>query len=125
MDAIENEKLITESDGRQIMLTTHRIRYHETASANSNFISIMLDKISSIELTFHSNIWLLIIGIITAPILIGIILIVIFFKTRQHIIKITPDGGQSITFQTRGMSRDKVEEFISKVENASMKLKQK
>lgn len=126
MEALENEKLITESDNKQIRLTTHRVRYHETPTKDSNFTSIMLDKISSIELTYYkSSIWLLIIGILTLPILVGLILIVIFFTSKKHIVSITPDGGNPIIFETKGMKRDFLESFIDKVEAASLKLKNK
>ena len=125
MEAIENEKLITESDNKQLRLTTHRLRYHESASKNSNFTSIMIDKISSIELTYQSNIWLLIIGVLTLIILVGVILIVLFFLTKKHVISIIPDGGKPIILEVKGMKRDFLEDFINKVEGASMKLKYK
>ena len=125
MESIENEKLILESDNRQIMLTSHRLRYHESTSKNSNFISLMLDKISSIELTYQSNIWLLIIGIITIPLIIGIVFIIQFFTTKRHVVSIIPDGGKPIVFETKGMKRDYLEDFINKVEDASFKLRNK
>ena len=126
MEAINNETIITESGNKKIRLTTHRLRYYNTSKKNSNYKSIMLDKISSIELTYHkSSIWLLIIGILTIPFLLGIVLIIIFFTSKRHVVNITPDGGKSITFETRGMKRDFLDEFIYKVEAASMKLKNK
>ncbi len=74
MNALENEKLIIESDNKQIRLTSHQLRYYETPKSNANFTSIMLDKISSIELTyFKSSVWLLILGIVTIPFLVGFI----------------------------------------------------
>ncbi len=99
------------------------MHYHETPPCFANFTSIMLDKISSIELTYQSNIWLLIIGILTIPIIVGIILIILFFTTKRHVVSIIPDGGKPIVFETRGMKRDYLEDFINKVEDASMKLK--
>jgi hypothetical protein len=126
MQGIENEKVILESDNHQLRLTTHRLRYHETARSNSDFTSIMLDKISSIELTYYkSSIWLLIIGIITLPILVGIVLIIMFFKSKRHVVSVTPDGGKPIIFLTNGMKREFLENFIDKVEAASMILKGK
>ena len=87
MTSIENEKLLLESDNKQIRLTTHRLRYYESPKKSSNFNSIMLDRISSIELNYYkSSIWLLIIGILTIPILIGIILIILFFTSKRHIV---------------------------------------
>ena len=124
MNALENEKLIIESGNKQIRLTSHRLRYYETPENNSDFTSIMLDKISSIELTYYkSSIWLLIIGIVTIPILVGLILIYMFFTSKRHVISVTPDGGKPIIFETKGMKRNFLDDFIDKVEQTSMKLK--
>ena len=124
MNAFENEKLIIESDNKQIRLTSHRLRYYETPENNSDFTSIMLDKISSIELTYYkSSIWLLIIGIVTIPILVGLILVYRFFTLKRHVISVTPDGGKPIIFETKGMKRNFLDDFIDKVEQTSMKLK--
>ena len=124
MTVFENEKLILESDNKQIRLTSHRLRYYENSTRNANFTSIMLDKISSIELTYYkTNIWLLIIGIITIPIVIGLVLIYMFFTSKRHVISVTPDGGKPIVFETKGMERGFLENFIDKVEITAMKLK--
>ncbi|MCB0284699.1 MAG: hypothetical protein KDF60_19105 [Calditrichaeota bacterium] len=123
MNSLENEKLILQSDNRQIMLTNFRLRYHKNTSRNSDFNSIMLDKISSVELTYESKLWMLIIGIITIPIVIGVIMIIVFFITKKHVVYITPDGGKPIVFETRGMKREFLEDFINKVEGACIKLK--
>jgi len=124
MNAFENEKLIIESDNKQIRLTSHRLRYFETPKKNADFTSIMLDKISSIELTYYkSSIWFLIIGIVAIPVLVGLILIYMFFTSKRHVISVTPDGGKPIIFETVGMKRDFLDDFIDKVEETSMKLK--
>jgi hypothetical protein len=124
MNAFEKEKLIVESDNKQIRLTSHRLRYYETPKKNADFTSIMLDKISSIELTYYkSSIWLLIIGIVTIPIVVGLILIYMFFTSKRHVISVTPDGGRPIIFETKGMKRDFLDDFLDKVEETSMKLK--
>ena len=124
MNAFENEKMIIESDNKQIRLTTHRLRYYETPKRNSDFTSIMLDKISSIELTYYkSSLWILIIGIVTIPIIVGLILIFMFFTSKRHVISVTPDGGKPILFETKGMKRDFLDDFIDRVEETAMKLK--
>ena len=123
MKAIENESIILESTDRRIMLTSHRLRYHDRASKHTDFISIMLDKISSIELTYQRNLWLLIIGILTIPVLVGVVLLIFFFLTKKHIVSITPDGGKPIVFETNGMKREFLEDFIYQVEKASINLK--
>lgn len=124
MNGITNEEMILESSNNQLRLTTHRLRYHKTESRNSDFTSIMLDKISSIELTYYqSSVWVLIIGIVTIPILFGIILIIYYFSSRRHVVSITPDGGKPIVFETNGLKREFLENFIDKVEASSMNLK--
>ena len=125
MQGIEGEKLILESDNQQLRLTSHRLRYHETRSSKSDFTSIMLDKISSIQVTYQSaSIWLLIFGLFTIPILLGFYLIYLYFSRRSHYVFISPDGGQPIVFQLKGIKRDYIDDFIDKVEEASIKLKQ-
>ncbi|MCD8408526.1 hypothetical protein LNI96_11420 [Tenacibaculum dicentrarchi] len=100
------------------------MRYYETPKNNADFTSIMLDKISSIELTYYkSSIWLLIIGIVAIPILVGLILIYMFFTSKRHVISVTPDGGKPIIFETKGMKRNFLDDFVDKVEESSMKLK--
>lgn len=123
MELLENENIITESANKQVMLTSYRIRFRDSISKKSNFTSIMLDKISSIGVTYQSNVWLLIIGILTIPIFVGVILIILFFISRKHVVSISSDGGSSIVFETKGMKREFLEEFIDKIENASIKLK--
>ena len=110
MNAFENEKLILESDNKQIRLTSHRLRYHQTPRKNSDFTSIMLDKVSSIELTYYKHsIWLLVIGILTLPAIIGFVILLIYFSSKRHVISVTPDGGKPIIFNTKGIKR----EFLS------------
>ena len=124
MDAFENEKLLLESDNNQLKLTSHRLRYYKASKRNSDFTSIMIDKISAIELTYYkSSIWILILGIITIPIILGIILLYIYFTTKRHVVVITSDGGKPIVFETFGMKRKYLEHFIQKTEEASMKLR--
>ncbi|MFT4660543.1 MAG: hypothetical protein ACI9N1_000361 [Flavobacteriales bacterium] len=120
----EKEQIILESDNNQIVLTTHRLRYKETPSPKSDFTSIMLDKISSIEVTYHRwSIWYLILGILTTPIVIEFILIFLWWRSKSHVVFVTPDGGRSIIFETKGMKRESLEEFVDKTEEAAMNLK--
>lgn len=124
MDMFQNEELIMESNNKQVYLTSHRVRCYESTKKNANFISIMLDRVSSVELTYYkSSIWLLIIGIVTIPIVVGVILIIMYFASKKHVISITPDGGKPIIIQTFGMKRERMTEFITKVEEASLKIK--
>ena len=76
-----------------------------------------------LELKYYkSSVWLLIIGILTIPV-VGVILIIIFFYSKKHVVSVTPDGGKPIIFETKGMQREFLEKFIDAVEATSMKLK--
>ena len=123
MELLQNEKRILESDNKQIVLTSQRLRYYETTGKNSNFTSIMLDRISSISLTYQSNTMYLIIGIITIPIVVGLLLIFIYFKTKKHVVSIVPDGGSAIAIEINGMKRNFLMDFINDVEKAAYELK--
>ena len=113
MKLFEDEKLIIESSNKQIKLTDQRLRYYE----KSDFISIMLNKVSSVELTYYkSSIWILIIGIVSAPVIVGFILIYIYFISKRHVVSVTPDGGRPIIFATKGLKREFLEEFIYEIE---------
>jgi len=48
----EGETLITETEDNVITLTTHRVRYNSSSSSSAHIISIMLEKISSIEIQY-------------------------------------------------------------------------
>lgn len=137
MQLWENEKLISTSNNKEVILTSQRIRFETTHWGQRHMVSIMLEKISSIEVRYHSWVIILTLGILSilggiylmsagGPdkdhanifFLTGIIMIVVFLLTRQHVITIKPDGGARINFSTRGMSRDTVLDFIDKVEKA-------
>jgi len=118
MKLLINETTIIESGNRQLVLTDKRIRYYEGNSQNSNFTSILLHKISGVEVAYKAKFWLLILGIITLPILVGLLLIGLYFYTRKHVVAISSDGGTVLTFQTKGMKRAFVEDFINELEAA-------
>lgn len=115
---LENEELITQSDNNELTLTTLRIRHQTSAFGKANVSSIMLEKISSVEIKYKSKLWFLIIGIITTPVIIGIILIILYYSSRKHCIVITSDAGTSINVETKWLKHDAILDFINKVEIA-------
>jgi len=137
-DLFPNETILTESDGKVVTLTTHRIRYNSSSFGRADIASIMLEKISSIEAKYTSLIIVLIIGIATGLIgvamglsnnnkdsqigmgvlIIGVIFILVYLGTRKHTITIASDGGGKITFETKGMKRETILDFINRVEKA-------
>ena len=132
MTFLENEvKLdsLTQSD----MLTNYRIMLE---SGNSYKISIFLEKISSIMMHYKSKPLLLILGIIAFiagifviqsddwqgggifVLIVGIALIIAYFLTRKHVITISPDGGKDLDIEVKMVSHERIEEFITKIQEA-------
>jgi lipopolysaccharide export LptBFGC system permease protein LptF len=135
MELFDNEKLITNSKDNQIVLTSKRIRQTEKGK---DITSIMLEKISSVEVKYQSFFLILLAGIlvIIAGILMlvtkedtaiftivgGAVLILFYFLTRKHTISISSDGGAKIVFVTQGMNNETVLEFVHQVELAKMEI---
>ena len=59
---LEGEELISQSANNVVILTTHRIRYNATNSAQSHLVSMMLEKVSSCETRYQSWPMLLVLG---------------------------------------------------------------
>ena len=134
---ITGESFLIHSDNELITLTTHRIRYHNKIWGQSNFITIMLEKISTIQILYVSHPGLgigglLVIvlgtalslgvggngGIIAIVVITGLIMIGAYFATRKHICVITSDGSSKIVFSTEGMSTAALIDMADKVEQA-------
>ncbi len=118
MRKLENEQIITESDNKRIVLTSHRIRYNESGYQNANMTSIMLKQVSSIEITYESKLIYLIIGVITLPIIVGLLFLLLYYFSRKHVVVISSTGGAAIHFETKGMKREALNDFIDNVEEA-------
>lgn len=135
---LSGEELVLQSPNNVVILTTHRIRYHATSSSDSHLVSIPLEKVSSCEVKYQSNPVLLVLGAvavvfgligfnqlggvtIAAPVLtLGVILIIVYFTSRRHIVSIASDGGARIGFATNGMKRETVVSFINGIEKAKI-----
>jgi hypothetical protein len=145
MTLLENE-IKLDSFIESISLTNCRIMQED---GNSHKISIFLEKISSIEMYHKSKLILLFLGIffvivglilsigaifmpeiylelnllgITMPLFFGIIFIIAFFLTRGCIIIVSPDGGKNLNIKiNRKVSNERIEEFITNIQNAKLK----
>ena len=116
-----------------VLLTNYRILKEH---GDKYKISIFLEKISSIEMHYKSKILYLILGIIACiaglimqgegaeaglPLLVvGIVLVIAFFLTRKHVITVSPDGGKSLDIEVKGISSERVEEFLTNVQEAKL-----
>lgn len=115
---IENETLILESENRQVMLTTHRVFYHDIPSSDnqSDFNAIDLDEITSIELIQNKNSNLLLtVGIVTAPLVLGILLIITYLNSQRRMVSIRINNGKSIVFEAKGIKQPFLKKFIKEV----------
>lgn len=132
----ENEELITQSTKGKVVLTNMRIRYSDEVVGRAHIVSIMLEKISSIEIHYRSWWLALLVGIIAlvagvasltgrndgelAMILfvVGALSLIFYFTTRKHIVSVSSDGGAKINFETSGMSREDLLKFVGQIEEA-------
>ena len=138
MKLLTNEKTLVSSNGNKIILTDHRIQMTDKALGQAFTISIFLENISSIEIKYKSNIMLLILGglaiigggilglqprpnnLFMSGVIVGIILIAIWWFTRKHIISITPNGGASLDFMVQGMKEEQINDFVHNVSQAKL-----
>ena len=136
INLFENETLITEDTSETIVLTSHRVRYKDTA-AGFRIVTLTLDAITSIEVRYKSYPVLLAMGIaaviaggyfLNEPdntisvilFLASIGLIALFFFSRTHVVNIASPSA-SIQFQTKGLKKEKVIHFIDQIEKAKVK----
>jgi hypothetical protein len=133
---IPGETILTAADNDLIVLTTHRIRYNYQEWGQGNTISIMLEKISSIQARYISypllivmGIFLIIVGFLMnssyprgiiawIPAIIGIGCIIYYFYSKNHFCIISSDGGARIIINTKDMDRQAVLAMIDKIETA-------
>lgn len=137
-DLFEGEEIITQSDSNIVTLTNLRVRYTDSEFSRAHIISILLEKISSIEIHYSSQIYYLIVGIIATGFgvvtmmnetneygvliaIVGLILIGLYFSSRKYLITISSDGGGKINFQAKGMKKETILDFVNKVEKATDK----
>jgi len=131
---IHGESILSYSDNGLLTLTTHRVRYLNHEWGRANFISIMLEKVSSVQITYLSYpVWLgiggflILIGLMwdyrdtqsqVILIVAGIAAIVAYFTARTSVCVIAADGGAKIQFRTDGMSTETLIEMMDKIERA-------
>ncbi|WKK80311.1 hypothetical protein [Marivirga arenosa] len=136
---LKDEQIITQSDQKIITLTNQRIRYAAKALGKAHIVSMMLNKISSIELKYKNNLLLLLLAIIGALVLVygysmddtdllvaGLIgmtiCVYIYIKNRKYVISIASESGKEILFHTKGMKHEDILKFINQTEEAIQNL---
>lgn len=131
---LNNEKIILRSDNNLITLTNYRIRLRDSSWGKANIVSILLQNISSIEVKYKANIYYFVLSIIfffsalilqissnyqivVYAVILGLVALGLFFYTRKHFVLVSSKGGNNtIAFETKSMSTDKIVEFVDEVE---------
>lgn len=140
MKLLNNEAIITTSDDNALTLTTHRVRADFSSGSEARFTSIMLEHVSSVQLSTRSYpvligiaIILILVGVAVGSdrsnnssasailIIAGVIAGIAYFIYRQHTCIIASDGGSRIEFSTSGMKRESLINFLDKIEEAKAK----
>ncbi|MFT5820561.1 MAG: hypothetical protein ACI8ZM_001804 [Crocinitomix sp.] len=132
---LENEAVISQTKNSSIVLTNIRVHHTIKGTGNVNVSSIFLEKISATQIQYKSYPVLLLLlvfcgcagiyfmterGIEIAQFGFGSagLLFVIYLFTLKRVIQITSDGGVKISFQTRGMRKEAIINFINEIEKA-------
>jgi len=135
MTLLENEVILDSL--ASVQLTNYRITKEYGKSYK---LSIFLEKISSIEAAYKSKPYLILIGILLIiiglylandniqefgifSVIVGIVLIIAYFRTRKNILRVSPDGGTNLDLAVKGVSNERVEEFITNIQRAKQEKK--
>ena len=136
MKLMAEEKLLLESDDKELILTTHRVRLESESLGRARIVSIMLDQLASCAITRVSHpIFLILAGICfvvgalfaangrnnEGALIVGIVLplifVVIYLANRQQVLALA-SAGATINVNTQGMTLDAVKAFIDRTEVA-------
>ena len=137
MQPIQHETTIA-TCGDHVTLTTHRLRYDCKIVGQRVVRSIMLDELVSCEMKHTSNLMFLVLAMIsflgaiyvfvghTDPdsekhailaVIVGVILVLVFFLTRRQIISLA-SAGVTIRFEIPSGNPDEILAFIDNIEHA-------
>lgn len=133
---LEGESILTKSNDNSVVLTSHRLVKNIKSYGHAYFMSVQLEKISTVEIRSKSHPLLLVFGVvcaITGPVasiqlgadnllivglVLGVILILLYFLTRYHLISVASDGGAKIHILTKGAKREALLDFVKKIDQA-------
>jgi hypothetical protein len=134
MRLLANEKMIIETDERELVLTSHRVRYHVTSMGNAEFMSIMLDEVASCGIVKKTKPLLIVLAAIFALmglyayvnvshnaaimfIVIAAVLGVAYFGSIRKLLEIG-SAGSSILVNVSKMNLNQIIEFVDELESA-------
>ena len=132
-----DEQLITESSGGEVTLTTHRLCYEYKEWGRAYNQNIMLEHITSCENRYNTHVWLLLLAglclligvvagmgdnsvVLTMFILVAVVCFLAYQYTKSNFI-IIASPSTKMKIKATGMKRERILEFINKVEQAKHK----
>jgi len=143
MNLLSNETVLVRSNDDKIILTNLRIHLTSRKFGRSYQITVFLEDISSIENVYKSNIYYLILAVLSfflgivnstnrdnvpgiyGGFILGGIFLSLWLSTRGHQVSFCSKGGSALNFFVDQMDDQQVEDFIHKVEEARLlRLKQ-
>jgi hypothetical protein len=136
MNLMPKEVVLLESEGKSLILTTHRVRYEFEAFGNSEIRSIMLEELASCAMVRSSNIIFLvlagiclILGVLVAAggrgnegaliigVLVAVVFVVAYFASRRQVLALA-SAGTTISVNTQRMKLETAKQFIEQTEAA-------
>jgi hypothetical protein len=138
MKLLPNENKLITSNLNKVVLTNYRIQMTDTLWGQSYNVSMFLEDISSMEIKFKNNLILLALSVAamisglmmpggyreSSPMLpfvvVAGILFIIWWFTRKHVISISSNGGATLAFEIKGMSKGSIDSFVSDVSLAKL-----
>ena len=137
MNLIPNEKILMESDNKELVLTTHRLRHAYRQKGEPRLTSLTLEALRSCELRRISHpFWLylgvfyFLLGLILATyggvyLLLGLILAAMclytYYASRRQVLRLASAGG-AIVADVAGLSQEAITEFVDAAESAKIDL---
>jgi hypothetical protein len=134
IEMLKDEQVVLSSENDSLILTTKRVRYKSEVWGSSELASMTLNSVASCVYKTKSYPIILIMAAIVvvyalaehgriAPYLffISVILIAIYFATRQAVLLISSDGGEAIVAPVKGMGQEKITKFVDALENEKLK----
>jgi hypothetical protein len=137
MKLLTNEHILVSSDKEKVILTNQRIQLNNRSWGQAYSINIFLEDISSVETKYRSYLILVLLGLISVAggvylaeiegseslyvgFALGGFFLLVWWLTRTNVISITPNGGSSLNFVVKGMSDDKIADFVFNVSQAKL-----
>ena len=134
MTTLPGETVILEADNKTLTVTSHRVRYAMRRTGRAHVVSLMLESITSCELTHATHPVLLVLAVLSAiggvamnepnnstPLIVGvvaaIVLVALYFGTRRQVLRVASPSSR-IEVLLVGMSLDQATSVIDSIERA-------